>query len=33
MIEACCDCMCACMNAGCTCCVCFNNMPLCCGCC
>jgi hypothetical protein len=23
--------MCACMNSGCMCCVCFNGMPCCCG--
>jgi hypothetical protein len=33
MVQACCDCMCKCMEAGCLCCVCFGNMPVCCGCC
>ncbi len=31
MIQACCDCMTACMAAGCTCCVMMNNTPVCCG--
>ncbi|MBI2825119.1 MAG: hypothetical protein HYX69_10575 [Planctomycetia bacterium] len=31
MVQACCDCMTKCMEAGCSCCVCFNNMPCCCG--
>jgi hypothetical protein len=30
MIQACCDCMMKCMQAGCTGCLCFNNMPVCC---
>lgn len=33
MIQACCDCMCMMMKAGCTCCMMMNNMPVCCGCC
>jgi hypothetical protein len=33
MIQACCDCMCACMKAGCTCCMMLGGMPMCCGCC
>jgi hypothetical protein len=33
MIQACCDCMMAMMQAGCTCCLTMNNMPVCCGCC
>lgn len=33
MIQECCDCMMAMMEAGCTCCVCMNNTPVCCGCC
>jgi hypothetical protein len=33
MIQACCDCLSACMKAGCMCCVAFNQMPVCCGCC
>src|SRR5271165_7244154 len=32
MIQACCDCMMAMCAAGCTCCLCMNNMPVCCGC-
>jgi hypothetical protein len=32
MIQACCDCMAGMMKAGGTCCVCLNNMPVCCGC-
>ena len=31
MIQACCDCMTAMMQAHCTCCIMMNNMPLCCG--
>ena len=31
MIQACCDCMSAMMEAGCTCCVMLNNTPVCCG--
>jgi hypothetical protein len=31
MIQACCDCLCTLMDAGCTCCVCLNNTPVCCG--
>jgi hypothetical protein len=31
MIQACCDAMTAMMQAGCTCCVMMNNMPVCCG--
>ena len=30
MIQACCDCMTKMMQAGCTCCVMMNNMPVCC---
>ena len=30
MIQACCDCMSACMKAGCTCCVMMNGTPVCC---
>jgi len=32
MIQACCDCMMAMCKAGCTCCICMNNMPVCCSC-
>ena len=32
MIQACCDCMGAMTKAGCVCCICMNNMPVCCGC-
>jgi hypothetical protein len=32
MIQACCECMCTMMEAGCTCCVMMNNTPVCCGC-
>jgi hypothetical protein len=32
MIQACCDCLCCMMEAGCTCCVLMNNTPVCCGC-
>jgi hypothetical protein len=32
MIQACCDCMGAMTKAGCVCCICMNNMPICCGC-
>lgn len=32
MIQACCDCMTAMMKAGCTCCLCLGNMPVCCAC-
>ena len=31
MIQACCDCMCCMMDAGCSCCVMMNNTPVCCG--
>jgi hypothetical protein len=31
MIQACCDCMNAMMQAGCTCCMMMNNNPVCCG--
>jgi hypothetical protein len=31
MIQACCDCISCCLNAGCTCCVLMNNTPVCCG--
>ena len=31
MIQECCDCMMAMMQAGCTCCFCMNGMPVCCG--
>jgi hypothetical protein len=31
MIQACCDCLSTCMDAGCTCCVCLNSTPVCCG--
>jgi hypothetical protein len=31
MIQACCDCMSTMMDAGCTCCVCVNQNPVCCG--
>ena len=30
MIQACCDCMTACMKSGCTCCVMMNGTPVCC---
>lgn len=33
MIQACCECLKACTAAGCSCCLCFNNTPVCCGCC
>jgi hypothetical protein len=33
MIQACCDCLSSMLKAGCTCCVMFNNTPVCCGCC
>ena len=33
VIQSCCDCMSAMMQAGCNCCVLMNNMPVCCGCC
>ena len=32
MIQACCDCMTAMLNAGCMCCVTMNNTPIACGC-
>jgi hypothetical protein len=32
MIQSCCDCMNAMLQAGCTCCVMMNNTPVCCGC-
>ena len=32
MIQACCDCLSCMVDAGCTCCVLMNNMPVCCGC-
>ncbi len=32
MLQACCDCLHTCMEAGCTCCVLMNNTPVCCGC-
>jgi hypothetical protein len=32
MIQACCDCMMGMTKAGCVCCVCMNNMPVCCSC-
>jgi hypothetical protein len=32
MCQACCDCVSACMKAGCMCCVCFGGMPVCCCC-
>jgi hypothetical protein len=32
MIQACCDCMAAMSKAGCVCCLCMNNMPVCCSC-
>jgi hypothetical protein len=31
MIQACCDCLCTMMDAGCTCCVLLNSTPVCCG--
>ena len=31
MLQACCDCVSCCVQAGCTCCVMLNNTPLCCG--
>jgi hypothetical protein len=31
MLQACCDCISCCCNAGCTCCFCINNTPVCCG--
>ncbi|BCM89791.1 hypothetical protein IAD21_01639 [Abditibacteriota bacterium] len=31
MIQSCCDCMMTMMNCGCTCYLCMNNMPVCCG--
>jgi hypothetical protein len=31
MIQACCDCLCCMMGAGCTCCLLLNNTPVCCG--
>ena len=31
MIQACCDCMTSMMEAGCSCCMMMNNMPICCG--
>ena len=31
MIQACCECMSRCMDAGCSCCLCFNGTPVCCG--
>jgi hypothetical protein len=31
MIQACCDCLCTMMEAGCTCCFMMNNTPVCCG--
>jgi hypothetical protein len=31
MIEACCNCLATMCKAGCVCCVCMNNMPVCCG--
>lgn len=30
MIQACCDCMMTMMESGCSCCLCMNNMPVCC---
>ena len=33
MIQACCDCMTTMLKAGCTCCMCLNGNPVCCGCC
>jgi hypothetical protein len=33
MIQGCCDCMMACLKAGCTCCMMMNNTPVACGCC
>ena len=33
MIQACCDCLCTMMKAGCSCCVMMNNTPVCCGAC
>ena len=33
MIQACCDCLATLMKDGCTCCMMFNNTPVCCGCC
>lgn len=33
MIQACCDGMMTMMNCGCSCCLCMNNTPVCCGCC
>jgi hypothetical protein len=32
MIQSCCDCMTSMMKAGCTCCLCLGNTPVCCGC-
>jgi hypothetical protein len=32
MIQACCDCVAGMVKAGCTCCICLNNTPVCCGC-
>ena len=32
MIQACCDCMASMCAAGCVCCMCMNNMPVCCSC-
>lgn len=31
IIQACCDCMTTMMQSGCSCCVCLNNVPVCCG--
>lgn len=33
MIQACCESISKCMAAGCSCCLCFNNTPVCCACC
>jgi hypothetical protein len=32
MIQGCCDCMAACIKAGCTCCLMMGGAPVCCGC-
>lgn len=31
IVQQCCDCIVGCMNNGCSCCVCLNNTPVCCG--
>jgi hypothetical protein len=31
MLQGCCDCMTACMKAGCTCCMTMGGTPICCG--